>query len=254
VLMHLDMGSVPAWAGAGSLLLTIWILVRDRKQRRRAQVEELGIWGTAEAESHSKPPSWAKTDHPEPLHLLHPRIFALNASNLPVSIAAIEYAVRYKWLIPLGNQGHNFTDDFTFKHVFGASNVFPGQTQVRPTWQPLNGPGVVDVVGNTPNYKYGVDEFKPDAAIGLAQTAEIDVIRCFVADNAGRRWIVRPGQGKLPRRARAFTVYRFLWRWPTLSFAWHSRLSKKVAGYWGLKTSNKLIGILPHLAGSLRSK
>lgn len=49
-LLTLDWGSVPAWLGAGSLLLAFRIFWRDRSNAERSQVDLVGAWGTTEYE------------------------------------------------------------------------------------------------------------------------------------------------------------------------------------------------------------
>jgi hypothetical protein len=45
---HLDLGDVPSWIGAGSLLLAFRIFLKDRSRSDRTQVDALGIWGDIE--------------------------------------------------------------------------------------------------------------------------------------------------------------------------------------------------------------
>jgi hypothetical protein len=45
-MFHVDWGNVPAWLGAGSLLLAFTIFIRDRRNSDRLQVDRVGVWFT----------------------------------------------------------------------------------------------------------------------------------------------------------------------------------------------------------------
>jgi hypothetical protein len=44
LIKDLDWGSVPAWLGAGSLLLAFVVFLRNRGNAERAQVDLIGAW------------------------------------------------------------------------------------------------------------------------------------------------------------------------------------------------------------------
>jgi hypothetical protein len=47
-LGDLEWGNVPAWLGAGSLILAFVVFMRDRRNDDRSQVDLVGAWGEPE--------------------------------------------------------------------------------------------------------------------------------------------------------------------------------------------------------------
>jgi hypothetical protein len=104
-LLALDWGSVPAWLGAGSLLLAFRIFWRDRSNAERAQVDLVGAWGTTEYERRS-PDASERVEHVK-VHL-----FIRNASELPVEVTQLACDLETTWLVPDG--------EFAYRSVAGV--------------------------------------------------------------------------------------------------------------------------------------
>lgn len=67
--------------------LAFSLFIRDRRERRRNQVEQVGVWVTLERE---------KT---EGKLYLTPTVHFTNGSKLPVELAKVSYVVEYRWLV-----------------------------------------------------------------------------------------------------------------------------------------------------------
>jgi hypothetical protein len=89
-LGDVDWGSLPAWAGAASLLLALWIVYRDHKNAERAQVDLVGAW--AEIEHHPRSPDEAASV----------RLYIRNASQLPIEVVQLAFEVHGRWRVPSG--------------------------------------------------------------------------------------------------------------------------------------------------------
>ena len=178
---HVDLGNVPSWLGAVSLLLAFAIFVRDRRSTDRAQVDRLGIWFT-EAYERRMPGTGSPGRVEEATIQVHVR----NASDLPAEAVRLAYEVRTRWLVPAGELAYAETDGTGALRLFNDNvRIPPGETLELPS--PVN-----------------VAHLAPEGAVQLAPfggvTGAVDWL--FVIDNAGRRWRVRP------RRERARR-----WRW-----------------------------------------
>ncbi len=91
-LDDLDWGNVPAWLGAGSLILAYLVIMRDRTSSERAQVDLVGAWTTVEYE-RSAPDVSPRVE--SGMVTGHVR----NASELPVRVAQIAYKVESRWMV-----------------------------------------------------------------------------------------------------------------------------------------------------------
>jgi hypothetical protein len=177
-MFHVDLGNVPSWLAAGSLSIAFAILVRDRRNADREQVDRVGIWFT---ETYDRRPPGA--DRVEEAAV---EVRLRNASDLPVEVVKLAYEVRTRWLVPAGELAYIFTD--------GSAPLVQLLENVRiPPGETLSAPSPVNVAHLAPE--------------GAVQIAPIGGVTCavdwfFVIDNAGRRWRARP------RRERAKR-----WRW-----------------------------------------
>jgi hypothetical protein len=118
------------------------------------------------------------------------QVHVRNASDLPVQVIQLAFEVRTRWTVPIEPQGpvpahvatpgdgcvQLFLDDF---------RVPPGETLDMPS--PVN-----------------VAHLAPEGAVQLwpIQGVTATASWLLVIDNVGRRWIVRPRQGRAKR-----------WRW-----------------------------------------
>ncbi|WP_406639107.1 hypothetical protein [Amycolatopsis sp. WGS_07] len=85
-------GNVPSWFSAGSFMAAAIVIFRDRKIRRRNQIDNLGIWGefSVAADDNSGSPIVGK---------LVPKIHVKNPTNLPARIESIHYEVTFSWCV-----------------------------------------------------------------------------------------------------------------------------------------------------------
>jgi hypothetical protein len=90
--MKLDWGSVPAWLGAGSLLLAFRIFLRDRKVIERAQVDKLGVW--FEVERDVSLPGQPRIENVEI------KMSIRNGGDLPVELTYAAWGVTTRWTAP----------------------------------------------------------------------------------------------------------------------------------------------------------
>jgi hypothetical protein len=184
-----DWGNVPAWLGAGSLLLAYRVFLRDRANVDRAQVDRVGVWGTATYEL--KPP-WEK----ERVETGEVRLFIRNATDLPVEIRQVSYEVHTTWSVPDLDQCTNpdEPDIWSMEPGTRPERYFVDTIRVAPqeTWEhpfPVNFAHLAPDGASQPAMFHGV-------------TCEISWV--LVADNAGRRWELRPMKGLRARRIRRY--------------------------------------------------
>lgn len=186
-LRDLDWGSVPAWAGALSLWLAFTIFRRDRRNAERAQVDLVGAWGTTEYERRFPDAPGGR------VKVATARLYVRNASTVPVLVELLTCKIETSWLVPDGRSPRSYQR---------TAGVRPEERAVK---------GIVV----EPDGKWGSPEGRFDlkgiAPEGAAQLDPVDGVRCVVRglmllDNAGRRWVVRPGKG---RRAAKVGWYRY---------------------------------------------
>jgi hypothetical protein len=181
---HVDWGNVPSWLGAGSLLLAFVIFFRDRRNSDRAQVDRVGVWFTETYEKRF-PGIGQNQDRVEEATI---RVHVRNASDLPVNVAQLAFEVRTNWMVPTEPQNpvpvHVETaGNGSVKLFLNDFRVPPGETLDMPS--PVN-----------------VDHLAPEAAVQLAPFHGVNAAASWllVTDNVGRRWIVRPREGRAKRR------------------------------------------------------
>jgi len=193
VMSKIDWGSVPAWIGAGSLLLAFRVFLRDRSNADRAQVENVGVW--YEADYERKLPGAIPRVEKAGI-----RWFFRNANELPIEIAYLSFEINTRW------------DIRDLEHV---RVVTPGELPEPTVW--TVGPGVNPQRRFIGPLRLAPGELRealvPD--IDLSQMApenadQLDFqqgVTCrihwiLVADNANRQWEVRPMSAKRARRIR----------------------------------------------------
>jgi hypothetical protein len=174
-LSDVDWGSVPAWAGAASLLLAFRVFLRDRSNTERAQVDLIGTWATVEY--NNVPLSADRYETTVDLYIR-------NASELPVEVVQTAYEVHTTWI---------------------------GKAQVWPGLRPLAVYSGRETVPPQDTWRKQLN-YTPASIANLApEGAEMltlfEGVRCvanwmLLIDNAGRRWDVRPSKGSRAKRAR----------------------------------------------------
>ncbi|MEV6641108.1 hypothetical protein [Amycolatopsis sp. NPDC051371] len=175
---ELGLGTVPAWASAGSLVLAFVIFGRDRRERRRKQIDELGAWSITDPSIDVDIDSLASK----------PNLLIKNASNLPIRVLSVEYLI-YRGL-GVVNAGPPESARLIGKVVLHDHVIPPSETVT-----------LVDGVNCAMRVK-DRGHFM-DFHGTLAKNAHVTrVTRVYAIDNAGRRWVVRPSRGGFPRRDR----------------------------------------------------
>jgi hypothetical protein len=201
-----DWGNVPAWLGAGSLLLAFRIFLRDRGTRERAQVEGVGIWWENYRELPQVGGSGPRVDDAKI------RISIRNASDLPVEATQIAWQIHTRWGVPDPQPGWPGDGPGAWQVVNGNPDTMrfigpvevPPQTTWEGEWLPVN-----------------LTHTAPENADWLDFTSE--GLRCalsyaLITDNAGRRWETRHQKGKQARRIRWYSrsgpYYPIAWQNP----------------------------------------
>jgi hypothetical protein len=182
IMFHWDLGSIPEWFGGVSFVLAFVIFGNDRRNRDRAQVDQVGAWLTN--------PSWTTGAAPE----VTSELVIANKSSLPVVINEIVCVVEPDWMgVPDGpGRITHVKGTPVVSHRAPPSSIPPGEEWRHEfKWRPMN----------------------PGGAAGLGR-AKASVGEMQVIDNAGRTWLVssrgRPAQryGKLYLMRHPIASYR----------------------------------------------
>lgn len=186
---HPDLGNVPSWIGAGSLLLAFRIFLRDRSRSDRAHVDKVGIWG--DIERGVVLPGGPRNDD------VKVQIHIRNATELPIEVHQVAFTFHTRWGIPVGDAPEPIVR--VRQYVPGKADVmrFMGPVGIAPqtTWEGQWTP--VNLTHTAP-----------------ADDAELyffsDGVKCvityaLITDNAGRRWEARQRQGKPAKRIRWYS-------------------------------------------------
>jgi hypothetical protein len=186
---HLDLGNVPSWFAAISLLLAFGIFIRDRRNSDRAQVDHVGVWFT-ETYQRRMPGVGENQARVEEANIdVHVR----NASDLPVDVVQLAYEVRTGWMVPQGPvEPHGPALAYVETVGTGSVRLFLNDFRVPP--------------GETPSMPFPVNvaHLAPEGAVQLSPIHGVTATASWllVIDGAGRRWVVRPREGRAKR-----------WRW-----------------------------------------
>lgn len=186
---HPDLGSIPAWIGAGSLLLAFRIFLRDRSKSERAQVEAVGVWADIKREpiSPRSSPGLAEAEV---------RIRIKNGSDLPIEVSLLFFTFNTLWGIPLHGEASPFS----------ARRFVPG----KPDAIRHMGPGVIAPQETWDSEWFWVNLAHTASSNDVAELAISNegvkcIVHCLVIDNAGRRWEARQRRGKPARRIRWYS-------------------------------------------------
>jgi hypothetical protein len=181
---HVDLGTVPAWLGAGSLLLAFVIFFRDRGNGDRAQVDRLGVWFTETYERRFPGLSQDQDRIDEASVEVHVR----NASDLPLEVVRLAYEVRTRWMVPVQPESpvpvHVVTaGNGCVRQFLDGFRVPPGETLSMPS-------------------NVNVAHLAPEGAVQLSPIHGVTGAASWllVTDNVGRRWVIRPREGRAKRR------------------------------------------------------
>jgi hypothetical protein len=199
---HPDMGNIPSWIGAGSLLLAFRIFLRDRSRSDRAQVDTVGIWGDIERDVVVS--GGPRNDD------VKVQIRIKNASDAPIEVNRVAFTFHTQWVIP--------TDD-TSDPAVRVRRCVPGRTDVMRFMGPI---------GIAPQTTWEGQWIPINLThTAPAEDAELfffsDGVKCvilysLITDNAGRRWEARQRKGKAAKRIRWYsrsgTHYPVEWQNP----------------------------------------
>lgn len=184
---HVDWGNVPAWLGAGSLLLAFMIFIRDRRNSDRTQIDRVGVWFT-ETYERRMPGVGEDQGRVEEADI---QVHLRNASDLPVDVAQLAYEVRTSWMVPDAPPGSLVP---AYAVTAGEGGVLQLLNDFRvPPGETLDLPSRVNVA-----------HLAPERAVQLSliQGVKVTARWLLLVDNVGRRWVVRPRAGRAKR-----------WRW-----------------------------------------
>ncbi len=187
-------GTLPSWFGGLAFVLALSLFLRDRRRDERVQIDRTALWMTAEWD-----PTLALRDPQrvvEPTEEINYLIFAKNSNDVPIVIGHAAFIIETSWWVRDDEMSATLTRGTDLSRLFqGTYLLAPGEERRQPP------------------QKFYVGHQAPAGANGLALPP--DGVRCRVdwflaTDNAGRRWEVRPGQGK---RARRLHWYSYGRRW-----------------------------------------
>jgi hypothetical protein len=182
--MGLDLGTVPAWLGAGSLFLAYRVFLHDRTNLDRSQVDRVGAWW--ETRHYRGFPGVEDDVANSEKNIVDVTIFVRNASDLPVEMSQIGYDIETTWLISEGRLAYS-----------ESPGIKPYRAFVRRTL--LAPQSTKEIPG-----KFDVSDLAPEGGVQLSpiEGASIRIRWLLVIDTAGRRWILKPGSGERARQAR----------------------------------------------------
>lgn len=207
-----DWGNVPAWIGAGSLLLAFRIFLRDRSRADRAQVDAVGVWW--EIERDPLMPGMRRVDDTKV------RMLVRNAGDLPVEATQIAWTIKTRWAVPDFGQAlfpetdPHYPGVYTVQNGLDDSLRFTGPARIPPQ-KTLEGQWLTINLTHT----------APDEVAWLDPTSE--GLQCLIVyglftDNAGRRWETRHQKGKQARRIRWYSRTG-----PYYPAAWRNRIQRR---------------------------
>lgn len=170
ILSNLDWGTVPAWLGAGSLLLAFKIFLNDRTKSKRDQIEKVGIWTTVVRAASRVP------EHPD-LMQLDVRYLVKNASTLPVYLAGLH------WRSEVFQR--NSSSNYVVHHDHSQSRNLSWPTPIGP-----------DETWTSPGYVRAIWIASLDREEEFPIALNLSVTRALLVDAAGRKWICYPGKSR----------------------------------------------------------
>lgn len=171
--LGLDWGNVPGWFSAGSFMAAGYVIIRDRQQKRRQQVDSVGVWGEFDL---------CQDEDAVNFGFIIPRIYIKNASSLPVYVESVEYEAVYVW----SQVAHSGYYMFPFE---GGVGGFAGRIQdvVVPPGREVVTYGVDRRARNRPE-SAGSDANVTSRAPG----SKLIITEVVVIDSMQRRWKLVP--------------------------------------------------------------
>jgi hypothetical protein len=193
-----DWGSVPAWLGAGSLLLAFRIFLKDRANADRRQVDNVGAWcelhhlPPPDSGQHGSPPPTDDRQQDSPLRI---KLFLRNGNKLPIQVARTASRVRTPRL------------DSASAELGRVRTVRWPLVSVAPlaTWE-------------SETVAIPIIEEEQRAWLDRRDEAACWILWTLVIDNSGRVWETRHVKGRQARRVRWWSKrrqeYPLAWRYP----------------------------------------
>jgi len=176
-----DLGSLPAWLGAFSLLLAYRIFRNDRTNAERAQVDLIGAW----AEPAS---TWREISAYE----VRTQPYIRNSSELPVEVKMLAYEIHTTWLV--GDVHIETAGSPVVKQFLYDVSVPPQQT-----WDNAGTPAPANVAHTAPEGGLGLT---PSAPSGVRSVGYLSSTTLAEGGNCGRRRVAgRRGSGGTTGRA-----------------------------------------------------
>jgi hypothetical protein len=200
-LGSIQWGNAPAWVGGAlsglSVLLAMLIFRRDRRERERSQVDQLGVWVTTQLQEEEFERFRGSADLGDAiLKTVVIELHVRNASNLPLRMEQAAIEINTKWLVP----DHSAVDPLT-----NAPTAYSAEKAKGPR-RLFQGPALIPPQETVAGQRlpYDMSDLAPDGASQLTFVEHsYAVVRwVLVIDNAGRRWEVRPISGRPARRVR----------------------------------------------------
>ena len=180
--------------GTHTLLLAFYLFARDRRRDDREQIDKVGVWALWEtADSEPMPFIPHLIEIPEGVFF---SLIARNANDVPVTVHLINFVVRPRWAVPTSAY-----DAYVSRDVQEVREVVDGMENVQlSSLKALIPPGETLTIGR---WHLNLAMGAPNLA--TVHDAIYSIERFLAVDNAGRRWIVRPGQGKRARQIRWYS-------------------------------------------------
>ena len=206
-----DWGNIPAWIGAGSLLLAFRIFLRDRNKADRGQVDALGVWWEIDGEPSM--PGMRRVDD------IKFRIMVRNASDLPIEATQIAWTIKTRWAVPdltqplLPKTDPNYPGVYIVRAGLDDSLRFTGPAKIPPQ-QTFEGQWLtINLTHTAPEKEAWLDP--------TSEGLQCVIIYGLFTDNAGRRWETRHQKGKQARRIRWYSRTD-----PYYPIAWQNRIGR----------------------------
>ncbi|MFC4958499.1 hypothetical protein ACFPFX_19630 [Streptomyces mauvecolor] len=168
-LSGLDWGTVPAWLGAGSLLIAFRVFQKDRSNAERAQIDKLGIWDELV-------PYLADTGDRHLLAQVHVKV--KNGSDLPLEVVYVKRSIIVKH--PDAQIGAPTIERLPNGGIRRGSRLIPPDEDWHSSSDAIYVP-----TGDR------IDEWEVTCVIQSVTAI----------DNAGRVWVLKPSSGYRARKA-----------------------------------------------------
>jgi hypothetical protein len=187
---EIDWGSAPGYFGGISVLLALSIILRDRRNSDRAQVDQIAAWPKVSYERQF--PGVSKGGRR--IEEGQVDTYLKNSSGRPVRIIQVAWIVETRWFVPAGELAYTTVPGIDVRRSFTGDPFW-----LPPDDEPLTGSMTVNVAHLAPKEAVTLDPI-----VGIVARPEWII----VVDNGGRAWELLPGRRHRPRRIRWYTRAR----------------------------------------------